>query len=62
MFSYAIYGLLQIINLVRYPNAEGLDWAQAKTWFYLAFVLSILLVGAYGTWKAQNLNAAKERV
>lgn len=54
MIAYMFYGFLQGINLLRYPDAAGLDWSQTKTWFYCAFVLSILLVGSFGTWKTQQ--------
>lgn len=52
--SYALYGILQVINLLRYPSAAGLDWASAKTWAYVAFIASILLVGVVGTWLSQK--------
>lgn len=54
MISYMLYGFLQVLNLLRYPTAKGLDWGQPKTWFYCIFVLSILLVGIYGTWQTQR--------
>jgi hypothetical protein len=54
MIAYMLYGFLQGINLLRYPNATGLDWGQPKTWVYCVFILSILLVGIFGTWQAQR--------
>ena len=54
MIAYMLYGFLQGINLLRYPNATGLDWGQPKTWVYCIFILSILLVGIFGTWQAQR--------
>lgn len=54
MIAYTLYGFLQGVNLLRYPSATGLDWSQAKTWVYCVFVLSILLVGIFGTWKTQQ--------
>lgn len=58
MLSYATYGVLQIINLVRYPNATGLDWSAADTWIYVAFVLSILGIGLFGSLQAQKYRGA----
>ncbi|HRF99289.1 MAG TPA: hypothetical protein PLZ51_28950, partial [Aggregatilineales bacterium] len=57
MIAYMLYGFLQGINLLRYPNATGLDWGQPKTWVYCIFILSILLVGIFGTWQAQRQKA-----
>ena len=54
MIAYMFYGFLQMLNLLRYPDAKGLDWGQAKTWFYCMFIFSILLVGTFGTWQAQR--------
>jgi hypothetical protein len=54
MISYMLYGFLQVVNLLRYPTAKGLDWGQPKTWLYCIFILSILLVGMFGTWQTQR--------
>jgi hypothetical protein len=54
MLSYATYGALQIINLFRYPNAEGIDWSAADIWLYVVFVLSILGIGLFGSWQVQK--------
>lgn len=51
--SYALYGVLQIINLLRYPTA--LDWSRFSAGAYTIFFLSIILVGAYGTWAARHI-------
>jgi len=50
MAAYALYGLLQLVNLIRYPAATGLDWALPKTWVYVLFIASMLLAGLYGVW------------
>ena len=50
MLSYAAYGALQGINLVRYP--KSLDWSRFSATAYTIFVFSVLLVGIYGTWNA----------
>ena len=50
MFTgYVIYGTLQTINLLRYP--DELDWSRFSALAYTIFVLSILLTGAYGVWR-----------
>jgi len=54
MLAFMSYALLQLINLLRYPNASGLDWSALKTWLYLAFIFSILIIGAFGTWQVQK--------
>ena len=54
MMSYLLWGFLQGINLLRYPNASGLDWGHVKTWVYCVFMLSIFLIGAFGTWQVQR--------
>ena len=52
MVSYFVYGALQSINLLRYPDV--LDWTRFSASFYTFFVLTVLLIGAYGTWKARQ--------
>lgn len=57
MFTgYVIYGTLQAINLLRYPAT--LDWSRLSAQGYVIFVISILLIGAFGTWKAWQIRAA----
>ena len=51
--SYALYGILQIINLLRYPTT--LDWSRFSAVAYTNFFLSIILLGAYGTWAARRI-------
>lgn len=50
MISYALFGLLQLIALARYPDTVG--WGDPRTWLYLLYVLSALLIGGYGAWRA----------
>jgi hypothetical protein len=59
MIAYAVYGILQVINLLRYPTAAGLDWSNLKTWLYVIFMASILLAGGYGSWIAQRAYQAQ---
>ena len=48
--GYTFFGLLQLINLVRYPSE--LDWASASAFIYAIFVASIFLIGAFGLRQA----------
>lgn len=54
MAAFAAYGVLQLINLLRYPTAAGLDWSAVKTWLYVAFLISVLAAGVYGSWMSQK--------
>ncbi|MCA9923367.1 MAG: hypothetical protein KC421_13390 [Anaerolineales bacterium] len=48
MVSYALYGALQLVNLMRYPAT--LNWSQASSGVYTVFLVTVLLAGVYGTW------------
>jgi hypothetical protein len=50
MLSYAFFGTLQGINLLRYPAT--LDWSGFSAVGYTIFVFSILFVSGFGTWRA----------
>jgi len=55
MLSYTIYGILQIISLIRYP--EFLDWSHFSAIDYTIFIVSIFLIGGYGTlvaWRKKD--------
>ena len=52
MLSYTLFGMLQLINLARYPTA--LDGSRFSVAIYTIFMVSILLVGAYGTRAARQ--------
>lgn len=54
MVSYTLYGVLQAINLLRYPAA--MDWSGFSAVAYTIFVLSVFLAGAYGSWRAWRVN------
>ena len=45
--SYLLFGLLEIVALLRYT--DDVDFGSAKTWIYLGFMASVMLVGAYTT-------------
>lgn len=48
--SYAMFGMLQLIALVRYPGE--MQWNSLAAWMYMLFVLAILLFGVYGVQQA----------
>lgn len=52
--SYFTYGALQSINLLRYPDV--IEWARSSALFYAFFVITILVVGAYGTWRTKIIS------
>lgn len=49
--SAVVFALLEFIALARYPG--GMSWGDARGWLYLAFLVSMFLVGAYG-WRAAS--------
>lgn len=46
--SYLVYGVLQLLALLRYPGA--MRWQDPAAWFYVAFMISVAGMGAYG-WR-----------
>jgi hypothetical protein len=46
--SYTVFGVFQLLGLVRYP--EVIDWSRPHAWLYVIFMLSVLVVGLYG-WR-----------
>lgn len=52
MTSYAAYGVLQILNLIRF--SDTLDWQEPSAILYTAFIGSILVVGGYGFWQTRR--------
>jgi hypothetical protein len=51
--SYVVLAALQFVVLARYPHGKGLDWGAAGSWIYLAFLATVLGIGAYG-WAASR--------
>ncbi|MHA2503056.1 MAG: hypothetical protein ACXAE3_09310 [Candidatus Kariarchaeaceae archaeon] len=43
-----IFSMLQLINLIRFPDAAGLEWNSLNTILYLLFTVSLLFLGVYG--------------
>lgn len=52
--SYALFGLLQLITLSRFPDAAGLDWSSPRAWVYAVFLISMALAGAFGAWMSRQ--------
>jgi len=52
MISYAVYGILQIVNIIRYPSI--LNWSSFSSILYTIFVVSICVIGTYGTIRTRN--------
>ena len=38
-----------LVALARY--GDQLSWARPAAWAFLAFVISVLIAGVYGSWK-----------
>jgi hypothetical protein len=51
MVAYAAIGVLELIALGRYRH--DVDWNGVQAYVFVAFVLSVALVGAYG-WRASG--------
>ena len=52
--AYVALGVLEFVALARYPHAPGLDWGAPKAWVYMAFLATVVLIGAYGWMAAQR--------
>jgi hypothetical protein len=50
--GYAVFACLELIALLRF--ASDVAWASPKLWVYLAFLLSILVVGVYGVFAGRR--------
>lgn len=55
MWTYALFGVLQLVALVRYAGQA--DWSKPSAMLYVAFGLSIVLVGAMGVYFAKRAGA-----
>jgi hypothetical protein len=51
--SYAVFGILQFVAVARYP--DEMEWGKPAAWGYLAFIASIVAVGAYGWWQSTKV-------
>ncbi|MHA2098536.1 MAG: hypothetical protein ACW99A_07605 [Candidatus Kariarchaeaceae archaeon] len=52
MAGYALYGFLQLFNLIRYPAT--LQWERLSAILYTIFMVSIFVLGLCGSWKARR--------
>jgi hypothetical protein len=52
MASTVAFGMLELLALARYSSE--IDWRHPIAWAYLAFLVSVLLVGLYGWRKCQS--------
>ena len=59
MLQYALLGVLHLVALLRF--SDTLDWDAAGAWLYLALVLGVLAVGAYGTTRRLGRAAQASR-
>lgn len=55
MTSYALFGFLQLINIIRYPTT--LQWELPSAILYTLFMVSIFAIGLYGSWKTRRFPA-----
>lgn len=55
--SYLVFGALQLGALLRYP--QEIQWTRPVAWLYLLFMLSVLLIGGYGCWRAARVGSAR---
>mgnify|MGYP007042364154 CR=1 FL=1 len=49
MISYTLFGLLEVLTLLRYWT--NVDWTAFQAWLYVVFLASVLVVGV-GGWRA----------
>lgn len=57
MPAYALLGGLQLLAVVRYP--EAVDWTKISGKLYLVVIASVLGVGLYGTLKTMRHHRAR---
>ena len=46
LVSFALYGALQLVAIVRYP--ETINWSSPQAWLYAAFPVILLVSGGVG--------------
>ena len=59
MLQYGLLGVLHLVAVLRFETT--LDWDAAGAWLYLAFVVSVLAVGGYGTQRALTARGRARR-
>ncbi len=53
--SFAVFGALELVALVRYPG--DVDWGRPRAWIYVLFIATTLVVGVYGWRRAARVGA-----
>ena len=66
MASYAVFGALQLVALVRFATSDHpvtgdavMDWAGPRPWIYLTFAVRLFTTGAWG-WRAARIAQAAD--
>jgi hypothetical protein len=57
MLQMLVLGTLHLLAVARF--SDTLDWDTAGAWVYLGFVVSLLAVGAYGTYRAVGVRSVR---
>ena len=57
MLPVGLLGVLHLVALARF--SDTLDWDTAGAWIYLGFLLSVLAVGGYGSWRVLSRRGAR---
>jgi hypothetical protein len=57
MLQMLVLGTLHLLAVARF--SDTLDWDTAGAWLYLGFVVSLLAVGAYGTFRAVGVRSRR---
>ena len=55
MLQYGLLGVLHLVALLRFDGT--LDWDAAGAWLYLAFLVSVLAAGGYGSLRVLSRRA-----
>ncbi len=51
--SYLVFGVLELVAIARYPSE--LAWDTVAAWVYLVLLISAVLAGGYGWWRARRV-------
>jgi hypothetical protein len=57
--TYVVFGLLQVVALVRYR--DDVEWDRAAAWLYVAVLAAITASGAYGWSRTRGVAEARGR-
>ena len=56
--AYAVLGVLQLVALARY--GDRVSWSRPSAWAYVAFAISVLFAGAYGSGRARTATSVRQ--